>query len=165
MQPIQVIRSRTSTSAMRLRDNRASGVCSRGQRRGRNTAGRSGAAAGRSGTAAGRNGTGGGKVPTAPRKVPRVTLLGGNPTRRGGVDGKKPLTLWAKPERNATPTSHAWSVGGLFYDPSFSCSDLVRILLVNPKVPKIVPRACRRGRLKHIEYSKLHPRPCHVAIG
>jgi hypothetical protein len=40
-----------------------------------------------------------------------------------------------------------------------------RILLVNPKVPKIVPRVCRRGRPKHIEYSKLHPRPCHVAIG
>jgi hypothetical protein len=45
------------------------------------------------------------------------------------------------------------------------CRNNGRILLVNPQVPKIMPRVCRRGRPKHIEYSKLHPRPCHVAIG
>jgi hypothetical protein len=40
-----------------------------------------------------------------------------------------------------------------------------RILLVNPKVSEIVPRICRRGRPKNIEYSKLNPRPCHVERG
>ena len=38
----------------------------------------------------------------------------------------------------------------------------VRILLVNPKVPKIVPRICRYGRPRNMENPKPHQRLCRV---
>ena len=39
---------------------------------------------------------------------------------------KGPLTLCAKPERHETQNPHTWSVGGLFYVASCSCSDPFR---------------------------------------
>ena len=38
------------------------------------------------------------------------------------------------------------------------------ILLVNPKVPKIVPRICRYGRSRNMENPKPHQRPCRMEI-
>ena len=41
----------------------------------------------------------------------------------------------------------------------FRCKVNARILLVNPKVPKIVPRICRYGRPRNMENPKPHQRP------